>query len=235
VPYLRASTATEGDDWCSCALLITDGPALAGVVERAMPGFETTEPAVAASLFTQAYAFRVAGVALAAYALGLPSPAVAPGVTAVRLDKPRPTQVAHLAPDVCMMSAGQLSEQLVSEHLQRFVTAVHARYRVGERLLWGNVASSCAAAFRAVEGATPDQRDQVRERAEAFVVATPAFRGLGRFTVVRTGIREGWYWDRASCCLWFRTTEARYCDNCSLLRPEALAEERVRELTEATT
>jgi ferric iron reductase protein FhuF len=233
VPYLRASTATEGADWCSCAQLVTDGPTLAGVIERATPGFETTEPAVAASLFTQAYAFRIAGVALAAYALGLPIPEVAPGATAVRLDKPRPTQIAHLAPDVHVMSPRQLSERLVSEHLHRLVTAVHARYRVGERLLWGNVASSCAVAFRAVEGATPDERAQVRQRAEAFVVATPSFRGLGRFTIMRTGIREGWYWDRTSCCLWFRTTEARYCDNCSLLGPETLAEERVRELSDA--
>src|SRR6185436_10931793 len=119
----RASTTTDGYDWYSCEQLVTDPAVLTDVITRAMPGLGTTDPAVAASLFTQAYAFRVAGVALAAYALGLPVPDVAPTSTAVRIDKPRPTQVAHLAPDAQTLTASELSACLVSDHLERFVTA----------------------------------------------------------------------------------------------------------------
>jgi iron complex transport system ATP-binding protein len=232
VPYLRASTTTDGDDWYSCELLMTDPAVLTDVITRAMPGLGTTDPAVAASLFTQAYAFRVAGVALAAYALGLPVPDVAPTVTAVRIDKPRPTQVAHLAPGAQTMSASELSARLVSDHLEGFAAAVHASYKVGERLLHGNVASSCAAAFRAVEGAVTEQRDAVRTRAESFVSATTSFEGLGAFTTVSADDREGWYWDRTSCCLWFRTPAEHYCDNCCLIPTEELTVRRVRELQE---
>jgi iron complex transport system ATP-binding protein len=235
VPYLRASTTTDGDDWYSCEALVTDPAVLTDVITRAMPGLGTTDPAVAASLFTQAYAFRAAGVALAAYALGLPVPDVAPKSTAVRIDKPRPTQVAHLAPDAQTLTASELSDRLVSDHLAPFVAAVHASYTVGERLLLGNVASSCAAAFRAVEGAATEHRDVVRSRAESFMSVTDSFDGLGAFTTVRAGDREGWYWDRTSCCLWFRTPAEQYCDNCSLIPTEALTGRRVSELQEAAT
>jgi len=235
VPYLRASTTTDGDDWYSCKELVTDPAVLTDVITRAMPGFGTTDPAVAASLFTQAYAFRVAGVALAAYALGRPVPDVAPASTAVRVDKPRPTQIAHLAPDVQTLTASELSGRLVAEHLAVFVATVHSSYRVGERLLHGNVASSCAVAFRAVEGAAIDQRDVVRARAETFMSATASFEGLGSFSTVRTDDHEGWYWDRTSCCLWYRTPAEHYCDNCSLIPTEELTGRRVRELQESAT
>ena len=235
VPYLRASTTTDGDDWYSCASLANDASVLTDVIARAMPGFGTTDPAVAASLFAQAYAFRVAGVALAAYVLGLPVPDVAPETTAVRIDKPRPSQVAHLAPDTQTMDASELSARLVAGHLQPFVAAVHAQYRVGERLLHGNVASSCAVAFRAVEGASPDRQDEIRARAETFMRVTTSFDGLGAFSTLRAGEREGWYWDRTSCCLWFRTPAEHYCDNCSLIPEHELVERRGRELLETST
>jgi iron complex transport system ATP-binding protein len=233
VPYLRASTTTDGEHWYRCDALITDASVLTDVIDRAMPGFGTDDPAVAASLFAQAYAFRAAGVALAAYALALPVPDVAPDTTAVRIDKPRPSQVAHLDPEAQPLDAAELSARLVTGHLEPFVRAVHDAYTVGERLLHGNVAASCAVAFRAVEGASPEHRDEIRARAEAFVAATPSFAGLGAFRTVRAGDREGWYWDRTSCCLWFRTPAEHYCDNCSLLAAEELAERRVRELEEA--
>jgi iron complex transport system ATP-binding protein len=235
VPYLRASTTTDGDNWYSCEQLATDPAVLTNVITRAMPGLGTDDPAVAASLFAQAYAFRVAGVALAAYALGLPAPDVAPASTAVRIDKPRPTAVAHLAPDAQTLTASELSTRLVSDHLEGFVVAVHASYKVGERLLHGNVASSCAAAFRAVEGAAAEQRDVVRARAESFMSVTTCFEGLGAFSTVRVEDREGWYWDRTSCCLWFRTPAEQYCDNCSLIPPEELTERRIGALQESTT
>jgi ferric iron reductase protein FhuF len=231
VSYLRASTATEGNDWYPCAQLVTDRAVLVGLVEGTMAGFGTDDPAVAASLFTQAYAFRVAGVALAAYALGLPVPEVRPEATAVRVDKPRPTQVAYLGSQVRTMDAEDLAAQLVTGHLDPFVDAVHDAFRVGERLLYGNVAASCVVAFRAVHDDDPHQH-RVRERAEAFMAAAPAFDGLGAFTTVRVGSREGWYWDRTSCCLWFRTASSRYCDNCSLLDPTERSEQRARELAE---
>jgi ferric iron reductase protein FhuF len=239
VPYLRAVTtvapedrAGAGGDWWSCAELIGDRDALTGVVTRAMPGFGTEDPGVAASLFAQAYAFRVAGVVLAAHALGLPVPDVGPEATAVRLDRPRPTAVAFLGPSTRPVDAARLADAVVESHLAPFVASVHDAFAVGARLLWGNVAASCAVAFRAVEGAAagPAERAAVRARADAFVAAVPRFAGLGAFVRVDQGSAHGWYWDRTNCCLWYQTNRASFCDNCSLRDPNELRAERLREL-----
>jgi len=237
VSYLRASVATTGDDWFGCDRLVSDPAVLAEVVQATKNGFATDDDAVASSLFVQAYAFRVAGVALAAFALDLPVPATAPEVTAVRLDKPRPSAVAYLSPEVRRLDAAALAAELVGVHLREFVDAVHGAFRVGERLLWGNVAASCATAFRAVESsgtAAADVAAAVRDRADAFMsAADPWFDGLGGFTIVEYAGREGWFWDRTSCCLWFRTKSEQLCDNCSLIDRAELRDRRVQELTGA--
>jgi ferric iron reductase protein FhuF len=237
VSYLRASTEITGDDWVRCDAIVGDRDVLTRVVEETREGFRTDDTAVAASLFAQAYAFRVAGVALAAYGLGLPVPDVAPAGTAVRLDKPRPSAVAYLRPGVSEVDAVALVAALVDGHLRPFVDAVHGAFRVGERLLWGNVASSCATAFRALEsGAGVADPQAVRTRAVAFVdAAEDVFAGLGRFTTVAVDGREGWYWDRTNCCLWYRTSGGSLCDNCSLLDRDELHERRMAELTEAAS
>jgi ferric iron reductase protein FhuF len=234
VSYLRGLTTTgDGDHWQRCDELVADRPTLERVVAGTKAGFGTDDAAVAASLFVQSYAFRVAGTALGAYALGLAVPRVAPAVTAVRLDKPRPTAVAYLDPEVEDIDAPDLAHALVDGHFSPFVAAVHAAYTVGERLLWGNVASSCAAVFRALESSGADVV-AVRARAEQFMDAAPVFAGLGRFTIVRAGDHEGWFWDRSSCCLWFRTASGQLCDNCSLVDADELQARRERELAAAS-
>jgi cobalamin transport system ATP-binding protein len=209
VPYLSVSDAGD-DDWVRGDALIADP---AGIVRGTKAGFETDDDDVAASLFTEAYAFRVAGVALAAYAFGLPVPDVAPAVTAVRIDKPRPTAVAYLEPELRATTANQLAFDLVGAHFEPFVAAIHNAFTIGERLLWGNVAAACAVVFRAL-----GDSDHLRDNAEEFMqAARPWFADVGSFTTKLAG-HQGWYWDRTSCCLWFRTAQAngQYCDNCSL-------------------
>ena len=234
VSYLRGLTTTgDGDHWQRCNGLVADRPTLERVVAGTKAGFGTEDDAVAASLFVQSYAFRVAGSTLGAYALGLPVPRVGPAVTAVRLDKPRPTAVAYLDPHVEEMDAPGLAHALVDGHFSPLVAAVHAAYTVGERLLWGNVASSCAAVFRALESSGADVA-AVRDRAERFMAVAPAFAGLGGFTIVAAGGHEGWFWDRTSCCLWFRTASGQLCDNCSLVDAAELRARRERELAAAS-
>ncbi len=230
VPYLAASTAIEGDDWVRCDAVVDEPARLAEVVRGTAAGFGTDDVAVAASLFAEAYAFRVAAVPLAAFALDLPVPDVAPASVAVRIDKPRPPAVAYLSNTVLALDAKGMVEALVDAHLRPFVTSVHEQFAIGERNLWGNVAAACAVAFRAVESSGVD-RAPVRDRASVFFEAgAEVFRGLGAFTAVANDGREGWYWDRTSCCLWFRTAGSELCDNCSLLDPSELHARRIVEL-----
>jgi ferric iron reductase protein FhuF len=235
VPYLQASTAIDEGDWVRSDALIADRATLTRIVRAAMIGFGADDEGIGASLFAESYAFRVAGVVLAAYALDLPAPSMDPATIAITVHQPRPAAVAYLDAEVSRRNAPELAHDVIGGHLAPFVAALHDEFSVGERLLWGNVAAACAVAFRAVEstlitGAVND-RAQVRDRAQAFVDACQLwFDGLGRFTVVEHDARQGWYWDRTSCCLWFRTADGDLCDNCSLIDPAELHEQRTREL-----
>jgi iron complex transport system ATP-binding protein len=220
VSYLRASTATPADeDWIGCGSLIADPAHLSQLVTATGDGRGAHDEQVAASLFVQGYAFRVAGVALAAYALGLPVPTTRPDATAIRIARHRPSALAVLDATLGPPDAPAVADAILDGHLAPLVAAVRGVARVGERLLWGNVATSCAVAFRAVEGETHDPA--VRQRAEAwFAAAGPRLDGLGGFTTLVHAGRDGWYWDRTNCCLWYRTADGRLCDDCSL-EPEA--------------
>ncbi len=230
VPYLQVSEVRDGEAWLRCDRLTSEPATLVATVRRTKAGFGTDDDAVAASLFMQAYAFRVAGVALAAHALDLAVPNVAPDVTAVRVDKARPPAVAYLDPQVRKLAAPALAVELLGGHMVPVVEAVHREFSVGERLLWGNVAGSCATAYRAVESSGADE-ERVRERASEFVAAAQEwFDGVGEFTIVETRGRAGWFWDRTSCCLWFRTASGHLCDNCSLIDADELYRRRVREI-----
>lgn len=233
VAYLRATTDPEGADWRACDALIGSPRELSNVIRGTCGGFGTDDLAVAASLFTQAYAFRVASVVLAAYALDLPVPDADPTVTAVRVDKPRPTSVAHWSPTLIAPDVTEVAGSLVDRHLAPLIAAVHREFAVGERLLWGDVAAACAVVFRAVEGSGVD-RAPVRTRgAEFFARADPRLAETGTFTTIEHAGATGWYWDRRSCCLWYKTRAEQLCDNCSLLGDDELLARRRAELEEA--
>jgi hypothetical protein len=140
--------------------------------------------------------------------------------TAFRIARDRPSAVAYLDP---VPAVDDVTDEVL-EHLSALISSVRARITVGERLLWGDVAASLAVIFRAVEGAvaTRDERLAVRARADAFFDrADETLGGLGSFELVdgpgHDGAVDGWFWARTNCCLWYRTSDGRLCDDCSLL------------------
>lgn len=221
VSYLRAATDAPADEgWISCADLCAGDPRLYEVIDATGEGRGTHDRQVAASLFTQAYAFRVGGVALAAYALGLPTPSVAPEQTAIQLARHRPSAIAHLDAELHTAGPETLARDLLEGHLAPFIAAVRKEITVGERLLWGNVATSCAVAFRAVEGESGAEAPAIRAAADAFfAAATEWLDGLGGFITLSGAQRDGWFWERTNCCLWYQASGGQMCDDCSLLDP----------------
>lgn len=222
VSYMRASTEAPPDDgWIPCVDLLSGGPLLADLIASTGEGRGTHDAQVAASLFAQAYAFRVAGVTLAAHALGLEVPSIRPEAMAVRIARHRPAAVAHLDPAPRAGEVEALLDELFTSHLVPLIAAVRGGVRIGERLLWGNVAASCAVAFRAVEGVSTDDQAVVRERGEQFFVAAePWLKGLGEYITLRGAARDGWFWERTNCCLWYQAAaDGGKCDDCSLLEP----------------
>lgn len=209
VPYLKPATEIDGS-WLRCSDLCSDEHLV-----RSLCCTRDRDPMVGASLFVQAYAFRVGATALAAFGLGLPVPDVTPRVTAIRTDNGRPCAVAHLRDAVTPPDASLLAAELCGEHLASLISTVRRVVKAGERMLWGDVASSSARAFRAVEAPL--------ERALAFFAAArPWLEGLGEFVTVTGTHRESWFFGRTTCCLWYQTAaaEERYCDDCSLLDPD---------------
>ncbi|MCU1346416.1 MAG: ferric iron reductase [Acidimicrobiia bacterium] len=238
VAYLRCATeAPEGDGWIACSALIADPALLRAEIDATAAGRETDDPQVAASLYVQSYAFRVASIAVAAYALGLPVPSTAPEVTAIRITRSRPGEVAITEPHCRAIAVAPLVTELFEGHLEPFVASVRSGTRIGERLLWGNVAASVATVFRAVQSSTPGAGDAiVRERAGAFeYAAEPWLGGLGQYSTLAVEERLGWYWNRSNCCLWYRTANGSYCDDCSLHDPVELTARRRADLLGSTT
>ncbi|MEQ1701921.1 MAG: (2Fe-2S)-binding protein [Ilumatobacteraceae bacterium] len=236
VSYLRCSAVAPADDgWIASSQLIGDPIRMRAEIDTTAAGRGTDDAQVAASLFTQAYAFRMPSIALAAFALGLPVPTTAPDMTAIRIGRHRPAELAILQPDCREISATDLVAELFEGHLVPFVETVRDATRIGQRLLWGNVAASLATISRAVDVA-PMGDAAVRAKAVEFqAAAAPWLDGLGEFSTIETPDAVGWYWNRTSCCLWYQTTSAFYCDDCSLNDPVAQHAKRLAELTGSTT
>jgi ferric iron reductase protein FhuF len=233
--YLRCSPVAPADEgWIRCADLVGDPERLRREIDATAAGRGTADPQVAASLYAQAYAFRVPSIAVAAYGLGLPVPSAAPAVTAVRVGRHRPAELAILDATCRTMGAAEVARMVVDEHLAPFVAAVRATTRIGERLLWGNVAASIAAVFRSVQGVGPGGDPDVRARAQKLFTAASRLDGLGGYTCLEVPGALGWYWDRTSCCLWYQTTSGAYCDDCSLHDPSELAARRRADLLGST-
>jgi ferric iron reductase protein FhuF len=223
LPYLRSATSAPADDgWILSTDLLAGGPLLADLLATTGLGRGTHEPQVAASLFVQGYAFRVGAIPLVAFALALPVPDCVPRNTAIQIGRHRPNNVAFLSPALSPPDPATLADELLDQHLSPFIDAVRNTVTVGERILWGNVAASFAVAFRAIEGelTDPGAKHDVRKRADAFYqAASPRLDGLGRFVTLHGTRRDGWFFERTNCCLWYQASGGQYCDDCSLLDP----------------
>ncbi len=235
VAYLRCSSVASAEDgWIGSSQLIGDPIRMRAEIDATADGRGTDDAQVAASLFTQAYAFRMPSIAVAAFALGLPVPTTAPAATAIRIGRHRPAELAILDPMCRQLGAADLAAELFEGHLVPFVETARDATRIGQRLLWGNVAASLATIFRAVDIA-PLGDPSVRARADEFqAAAAPWLDGLGEFSTIETPDAVGWYWTRTSCCLWYQTTSAFYCDDCSLNDAVAQHAKRLVELTGST-
>ena len=207
-----------GSQWLACADLLAEPAELARVVATTMADRGTDRVDVATSLFIQGYVFRIATVAIGSWLLADAVLDVAPQNVAIAIGRGGPNAVNLTSPSVVGgLPAADVHAALIDGHLASLVDVAHRSCLVGRPLLWGNVAASSAAAFSAFASALPVRQLLVRERAEQFfATARPEVAHAGR--LVRVGSRFSW--ERRSCCLWYRTTSAWLCDDCSL-RPES--------------
>ena len=109
-----------------------------------------------------------------------------------------------------------LVEQVLDQHLLPLARAMHQRTRAGMRQMLGGVAHGCAAAFCLASRMGQDV-DLLEERYETFLAAADSgFERLGRVVRLREEGREGLFYLRNTCCLYYTSAVAEYCSSCCL-------------------
>jgi iron complex transport system ATP-binding protein len=218
--------------WLSCHDLIADPEWLARVIEGTGRAIGTTDQMVAGSIFIQGYAYRLLALAVSCLTVAGVVPGSAPEAMAIGLGRGRASRVAYVDPSVFDVSAGRegaealsdpvvadrgltvIVEQVVEGHLRPLIAATKDQVRIGERLLWGNVAASASTAFRTMEGSLGAWVIPLGRR--FFELAGPELQGLGSYFLIEKEGKRGWFWERTNCCLFYQIEGHGKCSDCSL-------------------
>ena len=235
VEWTRLAAVEEAEEeglWLSCHDLVADPAGLGRVISGTGRAIGTDDQVVAASIFVQGYAYRVATLAVACLTVGGVVPGSRPEAMAVGLGRGRVSKVAYLDPTVSDVLGGRspadalrdpatadraltlVLEEVVERHLRPLIATTREQIRIGERLLWGNVAASVSTAFRTMEGCLGPWVVPLGER--LFELAPPELQGLGAFLGVESEGRRGWFWERTNCCLFYQIEGHAKCSDCSL-------------------
>ena len=164
VSFLVVPVNPAGEEWVPCDVLIENPELLRKLMDSTGVGRGTTDSAVAASLFAQSYAYRLASATLAPLVMNGRVVSATPQCTSLRIGRHRPAgfalrtpvAMAGLANDAQLTSfdgpqircenqlelMAWLSDQLFANHLDAFVASIRETVKIGERLLWGNVSAA---------------------------------------------------------------------------------------------
>lgn len=198
--------------WQPLAALYTDPEPLRRRITEVGEFLRTDEDRVAASLTFQSLSARVVAPPVAIAALH--------GVVAPLEPQALYWQPVPSGPWPLWTAAGEsswppvapselvdrLAELVIERHLRPLVDAVRTQVAVAESLLWGNAASSLAAALRLVAEQRPASAHTARALADALL-------GYGPLAGTSSTGPAGQF-RRRSCCLYYRTPEGGLCGDC---------------------
>ena len=209
VPFLRWRLGEPGSDELVGSELAADPEVLSRHVRGSSPAWGTDDPQVLASLWWQAYAYRVGGTTLACWALSGAAPDASLAGTAVGIARHRPSSVIYNSSSLAVTELRSLLDSLFGGHLDRVAASLRSGHRIGEQLLWGNAAAAVTSALTTLasaEGAPP-----IAERVQEVTAALP-------HDMPRLGVWVDDHYRRKTCCLWWKTPASKggYCSDCSL-------------------
>lgn len=214
VPFLRSRQDDPQPGDVAASELIADPDLLAEVIAATASGRGSGDPQVLASLWWQAYAYRTAGTALAAWVVAGAGPDVAAATGGgVGTARARPASLVVGSGAAELVDLQAIVRGAFAGHLDPLAESLRARHQIGARLLWGNAAAavaSCLGAVLAADGAPGG----LTERADRVAPALPhGIVDLG--TWIEEPHRT---YRRTTCCLWWKTTAAGggLCEDCSL-------------------
>ncbi len=175
----------------------------------------------AALLLLQRYAHRATGPAVAVWALtGLTLDLSAPR-TWVEVVDASPSRLGTDAVSVLGHDpdGSQLLEVIVDGHLVPFMTALRESSKLAWPGMWGNVTASIAGVFTMLSAAGVPA-SALLERAAMLLGQRPELAAGGAFRVIGNGATERLFFERTTCCGWYRIPAGNYCTWCSLKSPE---------------
>lgn len=241
VDYIRVSFADADrpatGDWTSCSGLARDPDALYRTMRSTMDAREIERDDIGMSLIVQGYGFRIASVAIGAWLISGGVVDVSPENVSIQFGRNRPNAVrldraAWVAPPSTDRhhTLAVLHQHLVDEHLATIIETSRRACRVGARMMWANVATSCASSFGALMDPLPEEQAEIRADAERFFSAgRPELNAAG--DVIPIGSK--WAWQRNACCLYYLVPNCSKCGDCSLHTPDERAARYAHLLEEA--
>ncbi|MEV4471306.1 (2Fe-2S)-binding protein [Nonomuraea sp. NPDC049504] len=208
----------EGADWIGCDRLLDPQSEELGRVldaERHASG-QVSDHATALTVMA-VYAGTVTASAVLAWAVEGVVIDMRPGNVAIRLSPHHGFEAVGLRdPKVVEAPLETLVEWVLDEHLLPLAQAMRLRTRAGLRQLHGGVAHGCAAAF-CIASRRGGDVDRLQSSYEAFLAAAGSgLERLGTVIRLREGEREGLFYLRNTCCLYYTSAEQVKCSSCCL-------------------
>ena len=209
---------TPAPDWIDCgALLDPCSDELGRVLEaERMASGQVSDHATALTVMA-VYAGTVTASALLAWALDNVVLDMRPGNVAIRLSPHHGFEAVGLRePRVVDAGVDTLVSWVLDEHLLPLAKAMRVRTRAGLRQLNGGVAHGCAAAF-CIASRKGGDVDVLEHAYQKFLAAsTGGLDALGNVIRLRANNREGLFYLRNTCCLYYTSAEATKCSSCCL-------------------
>ncbi|GGN58323.1 hypothetical protein GCM10011579_021510 [Streptomyces albiflavescens] len=180
-------------------------------VRKVTQSLHAPEPRIAVSIAHQALAARLWSIALGAAALYGQVPDLDPELLCWDPDGSVPADL--WLSEVRALPATAVDEVVRAGHLAPLAAALHSRYRISPRLLWGNAGSALAGSVRGLDRwARANGRTDVADRAHALASRLFAHPDL-------SGTLDPHTLRRRSCCLYYRLPGGGLCGDCCFDRP----------------
>ncbi|SEH03814.1 FhuF 2Fe-2S C-terminal domain-containing protein [Nonomuraea solani] len=207
-----------GQDWIGCDRLLDPSSDELGRVldaERHASG-QVSDHATALTVMA-VYAGTVTASALLAWAIDGKVIDMRPRNVAIRLSPHHGFEAVGLRePTVTEAPVETLVSWVLDDHLLPLARAMRIRTRAGLRQLNGGVAHGCAAAF-CIASRRGGDVDQLENAYHAFLTAaTGDLDRLGTVIRLREDDREGLFYLRNTCCLYYTSAEQVKCSSCCL-------------------
>ncbi|GAA0950778.1 (2Fe-2S)-binding protein [Nonomuraea longicatena] len=213
----RLDTEPAGEGWLACDRLLDPGSDELGQVleaERVASG-QVSEHATALTVMA-VYSGTVTAAALLAWALDDVLVDMRPHNVVVKLSPHHGFEAVGLRrADVRPGSLDTLVSWVLDEHLLPLAASMRERTKAGMRQLNGGVAHGCAAAF-CIASRLGGDVGQLHASYERFLAAAPVLDPLGEVVRLQEGEREGLFYLRRTCCLYYTSAEATKCSSCCL-------------------